>query len=290
MISVHVSATSANCCVGFDCLGMAVDWWAHFTFEESGELIVEGCPEEFKGSNNLVVQAFYTACDYLRLDYPTFKLTIDTDIPFARGLGSSSTCVVAGILACDAWFKKNMDKLEILKIATSIEGHPDNVAPAIFGQATACFMEKEDVKMSLVPCADYHCLAIVPRYEVKTSQARKVLPTKMAFKDCVSQVSHALVFIQALQQGDESLLASSCMDLLHEPYRRQFIKEYDRIKTYCEQKQLPMWISGSGSTMMVVSLEKNRLIELSKFLDENLNGLDHRCLTIAKKGAFIKYE
>ena len=89
MISVHVPATSANCCVGFDCLGMAVDWWAHFTFEESDELIVEGCPEEFKGSNNLVVQAFYTACDYLRLDYPTFKLTIDTDIPFARGLGFS---------------------------------------------------------------------------------------------------------------------------------------------------------------------------------------------------------
>lgn len=106
MISVHVPATSANCCVGFDCLGMAVDWWAHFTFEESDELIVEGCPEEFKGSNNLVVQAFYTACDYLCLDYPTFKLTIDTDIPFARGLGSSSTCVVAGILACDAWFKR----------------------------------------------------------------------------------------------------------------------------------------------------------------------------------------
>lgn len=91
--------------------------------------------------------------------------------------------------------------MEILKIATSIEGHPDNVAPAIFGQATACFMEREDVKMSLVPCANYHCLAIVPRYEVKTSQARKVLPQGMAFKDCVSQVSHALVFIQALQQG-----------------------------------------------------------------------------------------
>ena len=120
MISVCVPATSANCCVGFDCLGMAVDWWAHFTFEKSDTLIVEGCPGEFKGQNNLVVQAFYTTCDYLHLGYPTFKLTIDTDVPFARGLGSSSTCVVAGILACDAWFKKGMDKMEILKIATSI--------------------------------------------------------------------------------------------------------------------------------------------------------------------------
>ena len=88
-------------------------------------------------------------------------------------------------------------------------------------RATACFMEREDVKMSLVPCANYHCLAIVPRYEVKTSQARKVLPTGMAFKDCVSQVSHALVFIQALQQENESLLASSCRDL--DVYKRQHI-------------------------------------------------------------------
>ena len=217
-------------------------------------------------------------------DIRLFKLTIDTDVPFARGLGSSSTCVVAGILACDAWFKKGMDKMEILKIATSIEGHPDNVAPAIFGQATACFMEREDVKMSLVPCANYHCLVIVPRYEVKTSQARKVLPTGMAFKDCVSQVSHALVFIQALQQGDESLLASSCRDLLHEPYRRQFIKEYDRIKKYCDSKQLPMWISGSGSTIMVVSLEESHLVELSKILESCFSELDYRFLTIAKEG------
>ena len=148
----------------------------------------------------------------------------------------------------------------------------------------------EEKEMSLVPCANYHCLAIVPRYEVKTSQARKVLPTGMAFKDCVSQVSHALVFIQALQQGNESLLASSCRDLLHEPYRRQFIKEYDRIKKYCDLKQLPMWISGSGSTMMVVSLEKSHLVELSKILESCFSELDYRFLTIAKEGAFIKYE
>ena len=112
----------------------------------------------------------------------------------------------------------------------------------------------------------------------------------MAFKDCVSQVSHALVFIQALQQGNESLLASSCRDLLHEPYRRQFIKEYDRIKKYCDSKQLPMWISGSGSTMMVVSLEKSHLVELSKILESCFSELDYRFLTIAKEGAFIKYE
>lgn len=72
-------------------------------------------------------------------------------------------------MACDAWFKKDLSKSELLKIATSMEGHPDNVAPAIFGQATACFMEAEDVRMSHVPCADYHCLVMVPHYEVKNA-------------------------------------------------------------------------------------------------------------------------
>ena len=112
----------------------------------------------------------------------------------------------------------------------------------------------------------------------------------MDFKDCVSQVSHALVFLQALQQGDEALLAQSCKDLLHEPYRKQFIKEYDTIKKYCENEKIPMWISGSGSTMMVVSLEQSRLIALSKYVEENFKELGFRFLTIAKKGAFIRYE
>lgn len=290
MIDVFVPATSANCCVGFDCLGMAVDWWAHFSFEKNDALEIEGCPDEFKGMDNLVVQAFYKTCDYLDEDYPAFKLIIDTDIPFARGLGSSSTCIVAGVLACDAWFKKELNKMELLNIATSMEGHPDNVAPAIFGQATACFMEGNSVKMSFVPCACYQCLAIVPRYEVKTSEARKVLPKSLNFQDCVTQLGHALAFLQALQQGNEMILYYACKDLMHEPYRKKFILEYNEIKEYCNLKQLPMWISGSGSTMMTVSLEQNRLIELASFLEEHFDSLDYKFITIAKKGAYVKYE
>ena len=99
MISVCVPATAQIVAWGFDCLGMAVDWWAHFTFEESDTLIVEGCPDEFKGSNNLVVQAFYTTCDYLHLDYPTFKLTIDTDCAFCPWLGFKFNVCCCGNLS-----------------------------------------------------------------------------------------------------------------------------------------------------------------------------------------------
>ena len=153
MIIVHVPATSANCCVGFDSLGMALDWWATFRFEPSDVLKITGCPKEYADKNNLVVQAFQKTCQHLHQEMPNFHLDIDSDIPFSRGLGSSSTCVVAGILACDAWFEAHMNKMEILKIATEIEGHPDNVAPCIFGQAVTSFMDQLDPRMMIVPCA-----------------------------------------------------------------------------------------------------------------------------------------
>ena len=125
MICVKVPATSANCCVGFDTLGMALDWFATFYFEPNPEFVIEGCPDEFKNEDNLVIVGFKKTCDYMKVDMPTLKLKIDTDIPSSRGLGSSSTCIVAGIMAADAWFHGQLNKMEMLKIATEIEGHPD---------------------------------------------------------------------------------------------------------------------------------------------------------------------
>ena len=104
MICVKVPATSANCCVGFDTLGMALDWFATFYFEPNPEFVIEGCSDEFKNEDNLVIVGFKKTCDYMKVDMPTLKLKIDTDIPSSRGLGSSSTCIVAGIMAADAWF------------------------------------------------------------------------------------------------------------------------------------------------------------------------------------------
>lgn len=286
MFDVYVPATSANCCVGFDSLGMAVDWWSHFRFDKSDVLKISGCPEEYQGEDNLVVQAFYKTCDYLHQEYPVFSLVIDSDIPFARGLGSSSTCVVAGILACDAWFDANLTKEEVLEIATSMEGHPDNVAPAIFGQATACFMKDGKVHKVDMPCGDFVCLAMVPDYPVKTSDARKVLPSSLDYFDAVGQVGHALVFSRALQEGNEKLLCESCQDILHEPYRKQFIQEYDKIKEICMGLEIPMWISGSGSTMLALAKSNDKLHILADAIQDLR--LDLRFVSIAKRGAFVQ--
>ena len=290
MITVHVPATSANCCVGFDSLGMAIDWWATFRFEPSDTLKITGCPEEYADKNNLVVQAFQTTCQYLDQEMPTFHLDIDSDIPFSRGLGSSSTCVVAGILACDAWFEAQMNKMEILKIATQIEGHPDNVAPCIFGQAVTSFMDQGQPRMMIVPCASYHGLAMIPDYPIVTNEARKILPQSLPYQEAVSQVGHALCFIQALQVGNEMILARACQDFLHEPYRKKLIPDYDPIHSICQELDLAMWISGSGSTMLALSMDLQRLEKLKQTVENESPHILCRRVRVASKGAWVENE
>lgn len=289
MISVYVPATSANCCVGFDTLGMAVDWWAKFSFEESDQLIITGCPKEFQNEDNLVVTSFLKTCNYLKKEMPKFSLTIDTDIPFSRGLGSSSTCVVAGILAADAWFHADLNKMEMLKIATEIEGHPDNVAPAIFGQACTSFVD-DAARMTMIPCQDFKGLALIPNYPIQTSEARKVLPETIPYKEAIKQVAYALNFVQSLSSGNELILQKSCHDFLHEPYRAKLIKEFSSIKEYCMSIDLAFWISGSGSTMMALSLDQAKLDTLNNWMNKQYPDIECRKVAIAKKGAYVVYE
>lgn len=289
MIKVHVPATSANCCIGFDSLGLALDWWADFCFSPHDGLKITGCPKEYANADNLVIQAFEETCRTLGKTLPGLHLHIDSDIPFSRGLGSSSTCVVAGILACDAWFEAGLNRMEMLEIATRIEGHPDNVAPCIFGQAVCSFMEEGQPRMMVVPCADYQCLAMIPEYPIVTSEARKVLPASLSYKEAVAQVGHALCFLQALQVGNEMILAKSCVDHLHEPYRKKLIPDYEKIHEKCQELDLAMWISGSGSTLLAMSMDPVKLSTLSEYVQNGLS-IECRKLSIAKKGAWVEHE
>ena len=289
MISVYVPATSANCCVGFDTLGMALDWYAKFSFESSKEMIITGCPDEFKNEDNLVIIAFKKTCEYLKKEFPVFSLNIDTDIPFSRGLGSSSACIVAGIMAADAWFDAGMNKMEMLKLATKLEGHPDNVAPAIFGHACTSFLDGQDVRMMMIACQNFHGLAMIPNYPIQTAQARKVLPETLPYSDAVKQVAYALSFVQCLSSGNELIFPKTCHDYLHEPYRSKLIAEYSDIHDYCQDIDLAMWISGSGSTMLAMTMEEKKLEMLQSWIVK-YPSITCKRVSISTKGAYIKYE
>ena len=117
MITIRVPATSANLGIGYDCLGAALDWQACFCFSASPVLKIEGCPEEYRGADNLVVRAFRHVCDILNKEMPPFHLRIGSDIPLKRGLGSSAACIAAGVLAANEWFDSPFSEEECLKLA-----------------------------------------------------------------------------------------------------------------------------------------------------------------------------
>ena len=134
MIKVRVPATSANLGVGYDCLGLALDDFATVTFEVIAEgLEIAGCEEAYCNEENLFYQAFLKGLQYMGERVPGIRITVETDIPYARGLGSSATCIVAGLAGANALFHNRMNRYELFDLATQMEGHPDNIAPAIFG-------------------------------------------------------------------------------------------------------------------------------------------------------------
>lgn len=290
MIRVSVPATSANCCIGYDSMGMALDWWSHFRFEKSDSFQITGCDPEYRTKDNLVVKGFAAVCQKLNQPMPDFHLDIDCDIPTCRGLGSSAVCTVAGILAADVWFHAHLNKIEMLNMAAEIEGHADNAAAALFGHAVVTYLQDGTWKMMLIPCVSWKMLALIPDYPISTSEARKLIPETVSLKQASLQAAHAAAFCASLESGNQMMLTSSAEDFLHEPYRSALIREYADLKHFCNLNGFPLWISGSGSTMLAVSMEEDELNRLKDYVEYKYPSIQVKPVSISQKGAYVLYE
>ena len=255
-VKITVPATSANLSIGYDCLGMAVSLYSEFTFDRADTLTITGCPEEFQNEDNLVYRSFCEALKTWGEEPFPVKLHIDANIPVARGLGSSSTCTVAGIMGAAALTGRIIRRDEAVSIATAMEGHPDNVAPAIMGSCVCSFTPEGE----LPTCIQYQVsnklkfITVIPPYEVKTSEARKVVPQEVPLSSAVWQMGRISGLTRGLETGDTQLIARSCHDRIQEPYRKALIPDYDAIRDICiTGGAATMWISGSGSTLMAVT-------------------------------------
>ena len=208
MIRISVPATSANLGIGYDTLGMAVSLYSHFTFERADELTITGCPEEFRNANNLVYVSLVDALAEWGEEPFGVSIDIQTEVPVARGLGSSSTCVVAGIMAAAALTGHTVTREELVAMATRVEGHPDNVAPAILGAAVCSFTPDG----RLPRCLRYNVsdrlrfVTVIPPYEVHTSEARKVVPQEVPLSTAVWQMGRVAGLTRGLETGDASLI------------------------------------------------------------------------------------
>lgn len=287
MIKISVPATSANLGVGFDCLGLAVSLYSTASFEPNDvKLTISGCAPKYQSEDNLIYRAFVKGCQFLQKDVPNVKITIDNHIPISRGLGSSAFCIVAGLMGADAWFDGGLSKEQLLDLATEIEGHPDNVSPAIYGNLGASFIDENEVQtVHFEVATDLHFVALIPDYQVSTEKARQILPKEMSYQTAIYQIGHAVALSKAFEIGDLKLIKSAIVDKMHEPYRSQLIPDYQAAKEICQDNAGVMYISGSGSTMMAITTDGDAADKIISNIKKSFPNWETHHLSVDTKGA-----
>src|SRR5215213_7040393 len=216
---VRVPASSANLGPGYDAMAAAMALHLELEVEESGEFSFDpGGLEVSTGRDNLIVRAFESLHSP---DGIAFRLR--SEIPLARGLGSSAAAIVAGLFAADHLFELGLSKGELLVRATELEGHPDNVAASIYGGFVICGVDPEGHPSAarFEPPAGLEAVAVVPPEEVSTKQARAAIPEDVPLEDAIANVSAASRLVLGLLRADLDLIADGLADKLHQDYREE---------------------------------------------------------------------
>lgn len=272
MIKVRVPATSANMGPGFDSIGVALNLYNVFAFDEIDEgLRFNGFPKEFCNEDNIVYKAMMKCFD--RAEYKPKGLKISSltqDIPISRGLGSSSSCIVGGLVGANRIIGDKFSKDELLEMAVEIEGHPDNVAPALLGEMVIAILEDNKVYYEKIKVHDgIKFMPVIPDFRLSTQDARMVLPERISLKDGIYNVGRASLLVASMVNGDFDILKHACADCFHEKYRSSLIKGFDEVKSKIyEVGAVGSYLSGAGPTIMAVAKKENKDIyyELSEFL------------------------
>lgn len=277
MFEIKVPATSANMGPGLDTLGVAFKLYNRFIVEEiETGLEIFGCDEKFANTDNLVYSSMLKTFKKLEKDPKGVRLTFKTEIPVSGGLGSSATCILAGITAANRLCGDVLTKQEILNFACEIEGHSDNVTPALVGGMTVSILNDGVASCNKIPISGgVKFCALIPEFQLSTEDSRAVLPKKILLKDGVYNVGRVSMLIVALVNGDYKNVKLACKDKLHQPYRMGLIENYSDINSFVQDSEaLGVFLSGAGPTMMVM-LKKNdnnteeKLKKFLKGLSEN---------------------
>ena len=268
-ITIKVPATTANIGSGFDCLGAALTLYNYFKFtpiestSETTELKIEIIGEEAhrlsKDKSNLVYQSFAKFYEKINQPIPSVAIEIELGIPLARGLGSSSTAILGGLMGANELAGKPYSNTEIMNLAIEIEGHPDNVVPAFLGN---CHLSVKDFEKWEICPIPWHSEVIpvvaIPNFELSTHEARSVLPKQLNYSDAVFDISHLGLLLRGLETNNSQWLKVALEDRLHQPYRQSLIKGYQELKNIAiENGAYGMVISGAGPTLLALTSSEN---------------------------------
>lgn len=255
MITVQVPASSANIGPGFDALGIALSLYARVSFEmaDSG-FVITGSEKKYCDAGNLVYVAYRAALGEMGIPCRGIRIRIESDIPDTRGLGSSAAMYVAGALGASAIHGVPLSRETLLAITNALEGHPDNLAPAIYGGFTVALTHEGEPYAVRCPVAEgLKLCAFVPDFVTSTHDAREALPKAVSHRDASYTVAHACALMNALRTGDDEGIRRAVSDKLHEPYRTKLIPGFDAIKAAAlDAGAVAFFISGSGSSCMSI--------------------------------------
>lgn len=271
-VSVKVPATTANLGSGFDTLGMAFPLYNTVTIEEtvmpgSGVIIELVSDHDYKDKalletvptdeTSIIYKAIELLYNSIGQTPAELKITVHSAIPMTRGLGSSSSVIVGALIAANELLGKPADETALLSIATEIEGHPDNVAPAILGGLIFSSLQEDgSVVYKRLPWnTNWKITACVPDFELPTEIARSVLPKEVPMADAIFNAQRLAMFIDAVYTQDSKMMKFALHDKLHQPYRMNLIPGLEKIMNDLkfEENVLGCVISGAGSTILLIT-------------------------------------
>lgn len=286
MIKLRVPATSANMGAGFDTLGVAVGLYNRMMIEEISEglEVINKNTQSFipKDTNNLIYRSMIEIFNHVGYKTKGYRIIQDSQIPMTRGLGSSSACIIGGMLAANIISGKQLSYNEIIHLAAKMEGHPDNVGPALFGGFCVSLMDGNETIVKSTKLENHIKFAvIIPDFFVATKKSRGVLPAQVDFKDAVFNVGHASLFQAAMLTGDMKALEMGVRDKLHQQYRKNYVDGMEEIfaKTYSLGSHAT-YLSGSGPT--ILSVLDGNYEKFNRGMEEyfNTNSLKWKCMIL----------
>ena len=272
--TVRVPATSANLGPGFDCLGLAWTIYAHFTFHVRGNGDPMVSPRyataaeagHVMSRKNLVLDGYWTYAEAMHVALPDVGVFIESDIPSTRGMGSSATCIVAGAEAA-RYLARLLEPKErggrftdasILQVVTKVEGHPDNVAPALYGGLQLSKSQRRSVFSTQLPVSEELAFHLcIPDFSTSTQKSRGELAESVPRSDAVANLASVGFLLQGLRTGNRRVLRMGLEDRLHEPVRRRHIPGFSEVERIARKAgAIGVVISGSGPTLLVFTMAK----------------------------------
>ncbi|NEP89551.1 MAG: homoserine kinase [Okeania sp. SIO2C2] len=261
-VTVTVPATTANIGPGFDCIGAALSLYNRLKFsiaDSATELKISVTGKEAArvstDKTNLVYQAFVKLYEHLKQIPPSVEIEIDLGVPLARGLGSSATAIVGGLLGANQLAGHPLNQTEIMNLAIAIEGHPDNVVPALLGGCCLTASTPTGWEICDIPWhSDIVPVVAIPDFELSTAEARRVLPTEYSRADAIFNAAHLGILLRGLETGNGDWLKAGMQDKIHQPYRKSLITGYEKVRLAAlDAGADEMVISGAGPTLLALT-------------------------------------